>query len=153
LEILWRHPSYTVDVVPKQYSDGKSLHGIHHLDSNVFIPFHLNGCISYFLSWLPSDKEVNQCWWITFTSDAEWQPYSDHFSKAEKAAKKYFQYPDPTHLHFNHNGEQLNGRMIKSTILMDDLIDPACLPLTIPLIGLWLQPVVPFIEQIFPLKH
>jgi hypothetical protein len=62
----------------------------------------------------------------TFTSDAEWQPYSDHFSKAEKAAKNYFQYPDPTHLHFNHNGEQLNGRMIKSTILMDDLIDPVC---------------------------
>jgi hypothetical protein len=51
----------TVDVVPKQYSDGKSLHGIHHPDSNVFIPFHLYGCISYFLTRLPSDKEINQC--------------------------------------------------------------------------------------------
>jgi hypothetical protein len=80
----------TDDVVPKQYSDGKSLHGIHHPDSNVFIPFHLYGCISYFLTPLPSDKEINQCWWITFTSDAEWQPYSDHFSKAEKAAKITF---------------------------------------------------------------
>jgi hypothetical protein len=42
------------------------------------------------LTQLPSDKEINQCWWITFTSDAEWQPYSDHFSKADKAAKNYF---------------------------------------------------------------
>jgi hypothetical protein len=30
----------TVDVVPKPNSDGKSLHGIHHPDLNVFIPFH-----------------------------------------------------------------------------------------------------------------
>jgi hypothetical protein len=106
-------------------NDGKSLHGIHHPDSNVFIPFHFYGCISYFSTQLQSDKEINQCRWITFTSDAECQPYSDHFSTAEKAAKDYFQYPDPMHLHFNHNGEHLNDRMIKSTILMDNLIDPA----------------------------
>jgi hypothetical protein len=37
-----------VDVVPKQYSDERAFHGIHHPNSNVFIPFHLYGCISYF---------------------------------------------------------------------------------------------------------
>jgi hypothetical protein len=29
----------TVDVVTKQYSNGKLLHGIHHANTNVFIPF------------------------------------------------------------------------------------------------------------------
>jgi hypothetical protein len=44
---LWAH-GITVDVVPKQYSDGKSLHGIHHPDADIFIPFDLHCCISYF---------------------------------------------------------------------------------------------------------
>jgi hypothetical protein len=44
---LWNY-GITVDVVPKQYSDGKSLHGIHHPDEDIFIPFHMHGCISYF---------------------------------------------------------------------------------------------------------
>jgi hypothetical protein len=39
---LW-HYGITVYVVPKQYSDGRSLHGIHHQDENIFIPFHMHG--------------------------------------------------------------------------------------------------------------
>jgi hypothetical protein len=70
------HHGITVDVVPKQYSDIRSLHGIHHRDDNIFIPLHLNGCISLFNTRLPTDVEVKTCQWIRFTSDAEWQPYS-----------------------------------------------------------------------------
>jgi hypothetical protein len=33
---LWNY-GITVDVVPKQYSDGKSLHGIHHPDADIFL--------------------------------------------------------------------------------------------------------------------
>ena len=79
---LWAH-RITVDVVPKQYSDGKSLHGIHHPDADVFIPFH---------------SEIDNCRWVTFTSESEWQPYSDHFAEAERAVINHFRYPDPLHL-------------------------------------------------------
>jgi hypothetical protein len=81
---LWHH-GITVDVVPKQYSDGKSLHGIHHPDDNVFIPCHLHGCISYFSARLPTDEEIGKCRWITFTSDVEWMPYDTQFKDAESA--------------------------------------------------------------------
>jgi hypothetical protein len=73
---LWHH-GVTVNVVPKQYSDGKSLHRIHHPDDNIFIPFHRHSCISYFNTRLPTSEEVKMCQWITFTSDAK--PYSDQF--------------------------------------------------------------------------
>jgi hypothetical protein len=73
---LWDY-RVTVDVVPKMYSGGKSLHGIHHPDENVFIPFHLHGCISYFSTRLPTSDEINRCLWVSFTSDADWEPYSD----------------------------------------------------------------------------
>lgn len=121
---LWHH-GLTVDVVPKQYSDGKSLHGIHHPNENVFIPFNLHGCISYFSTRLPTDEEIDQCRWVTFTSDDEWQPYSDHFKDAERAAKNFHRYPDPTHLQFDQQGELLDGRYIKSVKTnIDDNIDP-----------------------------
>jgi hypothetical protein len=121
---LWDY-GITVDVVPKQYSDGRTLHGIHHPTDNVFIPFHMHGCISYFITRLPTDEEIDNCRWITFTSDAEWQPYSDHFKQAERAAKNYHRYPDPTHLHFDHNGDQLDGRYIRSVqTSLDPNIDP-----------------------------
>ena len=80
---LWAH-GITVDVVPKQYSDGKSLHGIHHPDADIFIPFQLHGCISYFPTRLPTNSEIDNCRWVTFTSEAEWQPYSDHFAEVAR---------------------------------------------------------------------
>jgi Reverse transcriptase (RNA-dependent DNA polymerase) len=121
---LWDY-GITVDVVPKQYSDGKSLHGIHHPTENIFIPFHLHGCISYFITRLPTDEEIEQCRWVTFTSDAEWQPYSDHFKDAERAAKNFHRYPDPTHLHYDQHGELLDGRYIKMVKTnIDDNVDP-----------------------------
>jgi hypothetical protein len=43
---LWDH-GLAVDVVPCQYSDGRSLFGIHVPDDDTYIPFKLYGCISY----------------------------------------------------------------------------------------------------------
>jgi hypothetical protein len=93
---LWNY-GVTVDVVPKQYSDGKSLHGIHHPDENVFIPFHMYGCLPYFSTHLPTDKEIYNCRWVTFTSDAEWEPYSEVFGDAERAMVSHTLHPDPCH--------------------------------------------------------
>lgn len=120
---LWDY-GLTVDVVPKQYSDGRSLHGIHHPDANIFIPFHLHGCISYFSTRLPTQDEMDTCRWITFTSDAEWQPYSEHFSEAERAANNYYRYPDPQHLHYDQTGTHLDGRYVKSMKTINDNVDP-----------------------------
>lgn len=106
---LWEY-GITVDVVPKQYSDGRSIHGMHHPDENIFVPFYLHGCISYFSTRLPTLHEINTCRRVTFTSDSEWDPYSSHFKEAENAMINHNQYPDPLHLHFNHQGEPLDGR-------------------------------------------
>jgi hypothetical protein len=109
---LWNY-GITVDVVPKQYSDGRSLHGIHHPEENLFIPFHMHGCISYFSTRLPRLEERTNCRWVTFTSDAEWDPYSDNFKESERAMINHHRYPDPRHIFHNKNGEELDGRYIK----------------------------------------
>jgi Reverse transcriptase (RNA-dependent DNA polymerase) len=120
---LWDY-GLTVDVVPKQYTDGMSLHGIHHPDDDIFIPFHLHGCISYFSTRLPTATEINECRWITFTSEREWEPYSDHFAESERAMISHTtnqRYPDPRHLHYNKEGEQLDGRYIKSMSTVENI--------------------------------
>ena len=120
---LWDY-GITVDVVPKQYSDGKSLHGIHHPDEQIFIPFHLYGCISYFSTRLPNQDEIANCRWVTFTSDAEWNPYSDHFLQSELAMVNKNTYPDPTHVHFDHGGQELDGRTINMVTTFVNSTDP-----------------------------
>jgi hypothetical protein len=124
---MWEH-GITVDVVPKQYSDGRSLHGIHHPDENVFIPFSLHGCISYFPSRLPNNAELNSCRWVTFTSDAEWQPLSEHFNEAERAMKSHHRYMDPRHLHYDRHGEELDGRNIGAFTRLNNNLIENCLP-------------------------
>jgi hypothetical protein len=56
-----------VDTCPKQFSGGKSMHGIYVPDEDIFIPFWIQGCISYFASHLPTDEELATCRCITFT--------------------------------------------------------------------------------------
>jgi Reverse transcriptase (RNA-dependent DNA polymerase) len=106
---LWNN-GITVDVVPKQYSDGMSLHGIHHPDHDLFIPFHMHGCISYFGTRLPTADDLQSSRWITFTSEAEWNPYSSDFTEAEQAMVHHSRYHDPRHLHFNADGAPMDGR-------------------------------------------
>jgi hypothetical protein len=74
-----------VDTCPKQFSGGKSMHGIYVPDENLYLPFHLHGVISHLVTYLPTDEQLNNCRWIYMTSDAEWKPYSEIFSENEKA--------------------------------------------------------------------
>eukprot|EP00934_Nitzschia_sp_Nitz4_P001469 Nitzschia sp. Nitz4//scaffold498_size9664//494//4337//NITZ4_009088-RA/size9664-snap-gene-0.10-mRNA-1//-1//CDS//3329553087//1469//frame0 len=89
---LWNH-GIICDITPKVHSGGKSIHGIYDATEDVYIPFHLHGCISYFQTRLPTDHEKDSCRWITLTSDREWSPYSDDFNAAEQAAEVHFQDP------------------------------------------------------------
>jgi len=54
----------------------------------MLIPFHMHGCISYFASCLPMQAEINDCQQIVFTSEQEWDPYSQTFAMLEKAYEK-----------------------------------------------------------------
>ena len=91
---LWDY-GITCDITPKWASKGKSIHGIYAQDENVYIPFKLNGHMPYFNTRLPTeeDKEPGRCRWINFTSEREWEPYSDHFQQSEDATTAY--YSDP----------------------------------------------------------
>jgi len=77
-----------VDTCPKQYSGGKSLHGIYCEEEDMMIPFCMHGCISYFALHLPTQAEINDCWKIVFTLEQEWDPYSQTFAVLKKAYKK-----------------------------------------------------------------
>ena len=74
-----------VDMCPKQYSNRKSLHGIYHEEDDLYIPFQMHGCTSYFSSRLPTQKEIADCRQIVFTSEETWDPYSQTFTMLEKA--------------------------------------------------------------------
>jgi hypothetical protein len=75
--------SLTVDTCPRQYSNGKSVHGIHIPEADLFLPFRLHGCISYFSSRLPTEEELANCDRVVHTSPAEWDPYADAFAEEE----------------------------------------------------------------------
>ena len=80
-----RHNGLKVDQTPRQY-DPESTHGIsfpQEEEHNLFIPFQLHGCISYFSSRVPTDHEMESCKYIYMTEDAAWEPYSDRFRQAE----------------------------------------------------------------------
>ena len=80
-----RHHGLRVDQTPRQY-DSHSNHGISFPkdeEHDLFIPFHLHGCISYFSSRLPTDSELQQCRYIYMTEDSTWEPYSESFNQAE----------------------------------------------------------------------
>ena len=67
---LWDY-GITVDPVLKQYSDGKSLHGIYSYHDDVLIPFHMKRLMSYFSSRLPTEEEKRSSRWVVFTSNKE----------------------------------------------------------------------------------
>jgi len=76
-----------VDTCPKQYSKGKSLHGIYHEEDDLYIPFRMHACTSYFSSQLPTQKEIAECRQIVFTLEEPWDLYSQTFTMPEKAYK------------------------------------------------------------------
>jgi hypothetical protein len=68
---------------------------------------------SYFTR-LPTEEEKAVCCWITFTSDADWKPYDDHFKDVETAMINHHVYPDPIHPHYDMEGNRLDGRTFKT---------------------------------------
>jgi hypothetical protein len=76
---------------------------------------------------LTHQGEERTCRWVVFTSDAEWEPYSEHFKESEMAMVNDHSYPDPCHPHFNQNGNRLDGHIIKSLNTADvySTLDPS----------------------------
>jgi hypothetical protein len=85
------------------------------------------GCLSYFSTHLPTDEEIDNCRWVTFTSDAEWEPYSEVFGDAERAMVSHTLHPDPCHPHYDHNGDELDGRQINAlnSVSVYPCLDPS----------------------------
>ena len=79
-----RENQLIVDLCPKQYTEGESLHGISIPEENIIMPFTLHGCISYLPTRLPSRNELDHCRYIRMTSDSEWDPYSECFAQNER---------------------------------------------------------------------
>jgi hypothetical protein len=61
-----------VDTCLKQFSKGKSLHGIVVPENNITIPFHPEGCISYLPIHLPTDAEMDASEWVWLMSEDNW---------------------------------------------------------------------------------
>ncbi len=70
------------DPLPRQYSPS-SIHAIYDPGTDTTIPFQLHGCISYVPIRLPTETELQTCWYIELTSEAEWQPYDTRFASQE----------------------------------------------------------------------
>lgn len=60
-----RENGLVVDTCPKQYSGGKSMHGIYVPDEDLVLPFQLHGVISHLTTYLPTDEQLKDCRWIT----------------------------------------------------------------------------------------
>jgi hypothetical protein len=63
--------------------NGKSMHRIYIPEADLFPPFRLHGCISYFSSHLPTEEKLANCDRVVFTSPAEWDLYADAFAEEE----------------------------------------------------------------------
>jgi hypothetical protein len=76
-----------VDDCPAHLSPGNSsTHSIYFPNEDIRIPLQLNGCMSHFVTRLPTKQEMNSCQWLVVTDDAEWDPYSSKFNENENDA-------------------------------------------------------------------
>jgi len=97
---------------PKQYTDGKSLHGIHVEDDDVTLHFRMHGCISYLPIRTPTKEELDECRWIYLTSEEHWNPYDEHFANAEEAMMKK---TTRTKYSYEHVSYDSGGRAVFAT--------------------------------------
>jgi hypothetical protein len=72
---------------PSQF-DSSSRHAIYLPESNMTIPLQLDGIISYFDSFKPTDEEMVYLPQVVLTSVDEWDPYSNAFTKKEEVARR-----------------------------------------------------------------
>lgn len=80
------------DPMPKQFTNGKSIHGIYDPQTEILLPLQLHGCISYLPIRTPTEDELKNCRQIELTSDREWNPYSDRFLENEKSFNNHLQF-------------------------------------------------------------
>jgi hypothetical protein len=80
-----RNNSIAVHDCPSQF-DSSSRHAIYSPESNVTIPLQLDGIISYFDSFKPTDEEMVYLPQVVLTSVDEWDPYSNAFTEKEEVA-------------------------------------------------------------------
>jgi hypothetical protein len=78
-----RHNGIVVDTCPKQFTSGKSMHGLVVPEEDLYIPLKLHGVISHLVTYLPTEEQLEKCRWIVMTSDAEWDPYAKSFTDNE----------------------------------------------------------------------
>lgn len=79
-----RAAGHMVQDCPKQF-DTDSGHKIV-TSCNLDIGLKMNGVISYINLRRPTDREVEECVRVEMTSEEPWDPYSQDFKRAEKAA-------------------------------------------------------------------
>ena len=73
-----------VDDVPKQFTGGRSMHGIYVPQEEMIIPFMMRGMMSYIPTRLPTLNEVDNCRHVQMTSYESWRPYSISWDVHEK---------------------------------------------------------------------
>ncbi|MGH7954974.1 MAG: hypothetical protein ACREOZ_03350, partial [Gloeomargaritales cyanobacterium] len=104
-----------VDSCPRQYSDGKSMHGLYCPDEDLFLPFTMHGCISYLPTRLPTAEELNKCRYIYLTNESDWDPYFDEFKSGEDAFGYKVVKVDRT----TRENHDVYGRIVGATSSMD----------------------------------
>jgi hypothetical protein len=77
-----------VDTCLKQFSNGRSLHGIYMPLEDITIPFQNSGIISYLPIRLPTDRDMDDCKWLWMTSDAPWEPYGNFYTEREQTYRR-----------------------------------------------------------------
>ena len=88
-----RENGNVVDDCPRQYNKD-SKHGLtlrdHESKAEKFIPFEMDGVISYLSTRKPSKHEIETCPRFWATSEAKWDPHDSKFEEDEKAMNDAF---------------------------------------------------------------
>jgi len=81
-----QHHGVIVDDIPRHLSPSPSTatHSVYIPSSNLRIPLHLDGIISYIPTHYPSTHEIETCEWVELTSSEPWDPKSNVFAENEE---------------------------------------------------------------------
>jgi hypothetical protein len=82
-----RNYGIAVHDCPSQF-DSSSRHAIYSPESNMTIPLQLDGIISYFESFKPTEEEMAYLPHVVLTSVDDWDPYSNAFAEKEEVARR-----------------------------------------------------------------
>jgi hypothetical protein len=86
-----RHNGIVVDDIPRHLAPVPELatHSIYVPEDDVRIPLTLRGVISLFHTRYPTVDEIENCRWLLFTSELEWDPHSITFEENENAVSDH----------------------------------------------------------------